>query len=254
MKMNKGAILASMAIIALASVLVGAGTMAYFNQTVQATGNTFTAGNLDIKLSTTSSGPWVSGPITGFWDSPTGWAPGESYTRRLYFKNDGNVAVQVVLLDFKNYVSIAGPTNFWDVIEVDYFDEFMTGSNVASIIATFPAGSPPVAGTAPLTLHELMVMVPNGVQGYLNNNDLILFDTFKGACPTCTTPPYPNISLMGGTYLAPGQVGWIELGFKFSSTAGIAYQNAQCSFDLEMGFIQGPDSGVCRHELPGWVP
>lgn len=250
MKMNKGAILASMAIIALASVLVGAGTMAYFNKTVQATGNTFTAGNLDIKLSVDGGSTWVSGPIDGFWDSPTNWAPGETFTRRLYFRNDGNVRVQVVLLDFKSYVSIAGPYSFWDVIEVDYFNEFMSGFNFASLVDTWLGNSD---GT--LTLHELIVNP--SLSGHVGNCDLIFEDVASMpaivACPdpTCTAV---HKTMLGGTYLAPGQVGWIELGFKFSSTAGIAYQNAQCSFDLQMSFIQGPHSGVCRHELPGFIP
>lgn len=243
MKMDKRAIMATMAIIALASVLVGAGTMAYFNQTVQATGNTFTAGNLDIKLYDGTS--WVSGPINGFWDSPTAWAPGETFTRRLYFRNDGNVRVQVVLLDFKSYVSIAGPYSFWDVIEVESFYEYVIpATNYAPIVATWLGDT-----NVPLTLNEL-ISTPNGVSGLLDNCDLILFDTSPGGCSGHATVS----SLMGGTYLAPGQVGWIELGFKFSSSAGIAYQNAQCSFDLQMSFIQGPDSGVCRHELPGYFP
>lgn len=243
--------LASVFLITLVALGVGMGTMAYFNETVQATGNTFTAGNLDIKLSTTGTGGWVSGPIAGYWSTPTNWAPGESTTpRKLYFRNDGNVPVQVCLLDFKNYVSIAGPSNFWDVIEVDYFNEKMSGWNFASVVDSWLGNND---GTS--TLHELIVN-PN-LSGHVGNCDLILEDVASMpaivACPdpTCTSV---HQTMLGGTYLAPGHIGWIELGFKFSSTAGSAYENAQCSFDLQMSFIQGPDSGICRHEIPGFVP
>ena len=250
MRMNKGAILLSMAIIALASVLVGAGTMAYFNQTVQATGNTFTAGNLDVRLSATGApGSWSSGPINGYWNSPTGWAPGETFTRKLWFKNFGNVDVQVILVDFKNYVSIAGSTNFWDKIEIITFTECkLPGTNYAPPMATWIGNN-----IAPLTLKEL-IQNPNNVGGTVGFCDVILYEDPAlppHGAPLCTAT---HKNLLGNTYLGPGEVGWLEIGFKFSSTAGIAYQNAQCSFDLQMSFIQGPDSGVCRHELPGWVP
>lgn len=249
MKKGNYTILASIFAMALVATSVSLGTMAYFNEPVQATGNTFTAGYLDIKLSATGTDGWVSGPIAGYWSTPDDWAPGETYTRRLYFRNDGNVRVQVVLLDFKNYASTAGPSNFWDVIEVVSVKEHYEGSGTNYVPGYMDdwLGD----GDAPLTLHELMA-TPN-VAGSVGDCDAILFADFMGACTAdgCTAT---NIALMGGGYLVPGQVGWLELGFKFSSTADSAYENAECSFDLQMSFIQGPDSGVCRHELPGFIP
>ena len=248
--MRKGnlTILASVLAIAIVATAIGAGTMAYFNEVAQATGNTFTAGNLDIKLSATGTGGWVSGPITGFWSSPTGWAPGETFTRRLYFRNDGDVDVQVVLLDFKNY-QYTGASTFWDVIEVVSVEEHFEGEGINYVPGFMDdwLGD----GDAPLTLHELMA-TPND-PGSVGNCDAILFATFEGACTAdgCTAS---NIALMGGTYLAPAQTGWLELEFKFSSTASSTYEGATASFDLQMSFIQGPDSGVCRHELPGFIP
>lgn len=242
--MRKGnmTILASILAISLVSIVFGAATLAYFNEVEQAAGNTFTAGHLDIKLYDGSN--WVDG-VTGFWSTPDNWAPGETYTKRLYFKNLGNVPVQVVLLDFKKYVSTVGPSSFWDVIEVVSFYEFVEGDtiNYAPYIAGWYGDE-----EEPLTLHEL-IDTPNGVQGHLDNCDVILFDDHTGyhGCGA------PNDCLLGGTYLGPGEQGWLELGFKFSSTAGTAYENAECSFDLQMSFIQGPDSGICRCEMPRYV-
>jgi len=50
-----------MLIIGAASMLIGAGTVAYFSDTETSTGNTFTAGTLDLKLSHSSLGPWTDG-------------------------------------------------------------------------------------------------------------------------------------------------------------------------------------------------
>jgi len=246
--MRKGnmTILASVLAMLLVAGAVGAGTMAYFNEIDQATGNTFTAGYLDIELHDGSA--WVDGPISGFWSTPTNWAPGETYTRRLYFRNEGNVPVQVVLLDFKNYQYTVAST-FWDVIEVVSVKEHYEGEGTNYVPGFMDdwLGD----GDSPLTLHELMV-TPND-EGTVGNCDAILFATFEGPCtdPECTAT---NIALMGGNYLAPGQEGWLEIGFKFSSTATSIYEGATCSFDLQMSFIQGPTSGVCRHELPGFIP
>jgi len=247
--MRKGnmTILASVLAIALVATAIGMGTMAYFNETVLAEGNTFTAGHLDIKLSATATGGYTSGPIAGFWSTPANWAPGETYTRRLYFRNDGNVPVQVVLLDFKDYVTTE--QSFWNVIEVISVMEHYEGSAVNYVPGYMDdwLGD----GNAPLTLHELMA-TPNDPGG-VGNCDAILFATFEGPC-TDTECTATNIALMGGNYLAPGQVGWLEIGFKFSSTATSLYEGDTCSFDLQMSFIQGPTSGVCRHELPGFIP
>lgn len=242
MRMNKGAILASMAIIALASVFAGAGTMAYFNDNPQATGNTFTAGNLDVKLWDGDS--WEES-LSGFWVSPSQWAPGETFTRRLHFKNFGSVDVKVLLLDFKSYVGT--PYSFWNVIEVVTFTEHIEGEtiNYAEYIAAWPD---PNYGdhAAPLTLHELIIGVPDGTTGYLDNSEYLLYDTFRADTDA------DGYNEFGGAYLAAGAQGWIELGFKFSEDADNTYQDATCSFDLGLLFLSGPEY-IDKDELPGFV-
>jgi len=85
-------ILASWVIICVISALLGAGTYAYFSSTKTSTGNMFTAGTLDLKLSNCSSvGPWSDG-VSGIWTLSSMMPGDETPTASVYFKNFGSVA------------------------------------------------------------------------------------------------------------------------------------------------------------------
>jgi len=84
-------ILASIVIIAVASMLLGAGTYSYFSDTETSSGNTFQAGTgPDLKLSHSSLGPWTD-RVTGTW-TLSDMKPGhETPLASVYFKNFGSV-------------------------------------------------------------------------------------------------------------------------------------------------------------------
>jgi predicted ribosomally synthesized peptide with SipW-like signal peptide len=85
-------ILASMLIIAVASTLLGAGTVAYFSDTETSKGNTFTvATGPDLKLSHSSLGPWTDG-VTGTWTLADMKPGDETPPASVFFKNFGSVA------------------------------------------------------------------------------------------------------------------------------------------------------------------
>lgn len=82
--MRKGnmTILASILAIILVAVGVGAGTMAYFSDKEESTGNTFTAGTLDLTLGAMSSSPSL--PLSNM-------APGDSVTGSIIVTNAGTI-------------------------------------------------------------------------------------------------------------------------------------------------------------------
>jgi len=85
-------VLTGILLIVSAAMLAGAGTYAYFSSTKTSTGNTFTAGTLDLKLSDHSSnGPWSDG-VTGTWTLSNMMPGDETPTASVYFKNFGSVA------------------------------------------------------------------------------------------------------------------------------------------------------------------
>ena len=75
--------------------LVGAGTLAWFQDTETSTGNTFTAGTLDLKIrdwTGTESGTWKDG-VTATW-TLSGMEPGVSETgiQQIELQNVGSIA------------------------------------------------------------------------------------------------------------------------------------------------------------------
>ena len=84
-------ILSSVMVIALAAMLIGLGTFAYFSDTGTSTGNTFAAGTVDITL----SGPLGIGSLT-----VPNMAPGDSTTQTLRVNNAGSLPIY-----FRGYLS-----------------------------------------------------------------------------------------------------------------------------------------------------
>ena len=85
-------ILTAIFVAGLVATMAGAGIYAYFSDTETSSGNTFTAGTLDLKLSSySSSGPWTDG-VTGTW-TLSNMKPGdETPTHAVFFKNFGTIA------------------------------------------------------------------------------------------------------------------------------------------------------------------
>lgn len=83
-------ILSAIFIIGLVATTAGAGIYAYFSDTETSTGNIFTAGTLDLKVSHSSGGPWTDG-VSGTW-TLSNMKPGdETPLARVFFKNFGSI-------------------------------------------------------------------------------------------------------------------------------------------------------------------
>jgi len=219
MRMNKGAILASMAIIAVASVLVGAGTMAYFSST-EKVGITFAAGTPNLRLSIDNGASWGDSFTFSF---PV-WAPGDTCFIQVWTKNIGNIGLFNLFVTGDNLGGLNPNLAKWiNVTDVAYTD---------TVGWVHPAGGTYYDGvfydkTSPLTVWEL-------AQG-ADRNEFMKF--CWGDCET------------EGDYLPAGgariQKFYIE--FAFDKDAGNEWQGKSCSFDLV--FI-GSDEPF----TPVWTP
>ena len=91
--MNAKGVLVSVLCIGLVAMLAGAGTLAYFSDTETSTGNTFTAGTLNLKYSTDGGETWQDGTNAYFTFSNV--APGDpvlpTKTMTFTLKNDGTI-------------------------------------------------------------------------------------------------------------------------------------------------------------------
>jgi predicted ribosomally synthesized peptide with SipW-like signal peptide len=84
-------ILTAIFLVGLVATMAGAGIYAYFSDTETSTGNTFTAGTLDLKVSHSSAGSWSDG-VSGTW-TLSNMKPGdETPTASVFFKNFGSIA------------------------------------------------------------------------------------------------------------------------------------------------------------------
>lgn len=88
-KMKAKKALISVIVIGLVAMTAGAGTFAYFSDTETSTGNTFTAGTLDLKIRD-SQGWGDSGAADAEW-TLTDMKPGDSISGTIGLKNIGSI-------------------------------------------------------------------------------------------------------------------------------------------------------------------
>jgi len=82
--------------------MAGTGTWAYFSDTETSSGNTFTAGTLDLKVS--NDGNTYADGVTSTWGG-TNCKPGDSWSGTVTLKNSGSVTANHVEIKFANTVT-----------------------------------------------------------------------------------------------------------------------------------------------------
>jgi predicted ribosomally synthesized peptide with SipW-like signal peptide len=218
MKMNKK-ILASMVVIGILALAMGYGTYSYFSDQAKSTGNTFTAGTLDIKLWGSS---WQN-DVVGTWVSPTNWAPGESVEATLYMKNFGSIGVTHIGVKVDNLggTGLESAVLLTKFVYTEYWDytnnkpgttrqEYDITGWVISLIDGADGSTPDGKGT----LKEFIYWcaVPHSLK------------FFEGSWES------------GEPYLKPNGANeqYLILGFTFDPDAGNEYQGKTASFDLSV--------------------
>jgi predicted ribosomally synthesized peptide with SipW-like signal peptide len=198
-------ILASMMVVGLLALALGWGTHSYFSDTAKSTGNTFTAGTLDIGL--LGSG-WLDN-VVGTWVSPTNWAPGEKVEATLYMRNFGSIGIHHIKVGVENL----GGTGLAPAIILTKF-EFFEGDITAWVISLID-GADGSTKDAKGSLKEF--------KAWCDTPHSILL--FAGAWTT------------GPDYLAPneGNQQFLKLEFTFDPTVEDPwYQGKTASFDLKI--------------------
>ncbi len=205
--------------VALCLGLMG-GAFAYFSDVETSTGNTFTAGTLDLVLS--DLGETDQNGVSATWVSPANWAPGgPEVVAELTMKNIGSIGgifglVRGINLDEADngYNEAEGPSSLNNIADHIYlttlsYTEYGVYYDVLGYFTTVFGD-----GIAPLTLKEF------------------------------ATSPYSMVFWIGAwpppDYLPAGstRVEKIKLGFTFESGAGNAYQSDIATFVLNVGTVQ----------------
>ncbi|MBI2593460.1 hypothetical protein HYW44_02350 [Candidatus Daviesbacteria bacterium] len=133
--MNSKIAMSGLSILASLAIMGGA-TFAFFSDSGTSSGNTFSSGNLDMKLSDGNQEDQEN--VTGTWGLNS--APGDTFTGDLRITNTGSVPANHVELKFTNIVTeaVSGPgtvstTPMDRVIEITVFEWDSDGDGVTDV-------------------------------------------------------------------------------------------------------------------------
>jgi predicted ribosomally synthesized peptide with SipW-like signal peptide len=202
--------------------LVGGGAFAVFSDTETSTGNTFTAGTLDLVLS--NDGTNFYNGETGTWSSPANWAPGDEVKKPIYLQLvDSSVPAEAIYACWNNLINPDGMAQYIQVTWLSDSTDIGT-NNIGPFVTAYDANSD---GT--LSLYELV----NGLSFYnsLNTPDpnQARFYADEGETYAHDILPYPY---------AGGPAFEIMLGYKFMDSAPDSLQGKTCSFSLTFTAVQ----------------
>jgi len=230
----KRKVLASLLVIAVVVALVGAGSWAWFSDTEESVGNTFTAGTLNLQIADNDEG-WFDGtPVHASWQSPSGWAPGQTFSAIVRVKNAGTIDATYLGLDWHN---LQGYMAFANVIEVTTLKEYVPGVGWIDDLACPGQCYASLVGNGDLvlTLRELMESYIVGSEPQASNPGGWFQDEFgmwvAHLTDGVTGNGYDTVPVgmpaipAGGTYQ-------MEMGFTFMTSADNTYQGKSCSFDV----------------------
>lgn len=227
----KRAIALSLLLILLAAGLVSIGTLAYFSDSASSTGNTFSAGNLDLVL--TDNNETNQQGVTANWVSPPNWAPGQEVDASISLRNAGSVAGHQVLADYKNLVDPDGLAN---KIEVTWLEEnvWVGEGDISWLTPYFDL--PPKDGK--LSLYELV----HGDETYPGSSpspyDMRFWCTQNGEDPTIDTMHHCLEPNLGNSWWNPAEPYTQRMKFRLMDDTGNAYQGKTATFEIEFQATQ----------------
>jgi len=229
---NRGALLGSMMLIVLASMLVGAGTMAYFSDTERSSGNRFETGILDMTL--------TSVPVT-----VTNMFPGSTATIEFVLRNVGTITIKYLVMRDES-VAWGGGGYLGYVIEIENIKEYKY--NPDGSLAYGPETCPGATyeGWLPasvcdggaydghLSLNEFFTGFPPGTHGQNDYWDVVTLSANWGGGDL---PPWYYYKMV------------LELKFMETGHPQNEYQNAWIQFDW---VIMG--THVDKTQIEGYYP
>jgi predicted ribosomally synthesized peptide with SipW-like signal peptide len=243
-------------IFAVLSVAVAIGLMgaafAYFTDVEKSTGNTMSAGTLNIEIAN-PGGTFSNDPVTGTFNSPPGLKPGDVFeTGPVYLENVGSITIERIYARFCGFSEVNGtPAEFPNGADINNISDYLVlqsysesnnaGSNYyEEVFDTINAeayeqywathGATGIVVDGKITLRELVLAAPGGSGGGIAC--LCMFD--GGNVPS--DPP-----------LAPGMIAAFKFKFKLMETANNCIQGDTVNFNVN--FIASmndtyPDTGL----------
>lgn len=211
----KTKIATSLLVILVAVSMIVGSTVAYFNHSADATGNTFSSGTLKMLVNSSDDN------LSAVWSAPN-WAPGQEVEAKLEFSNPGSIDSHHIYFTFTGN----GDADMLSHIIVTKVIERYNGITLpdASAACAAQVGN----GDSVMTLAELM------------STRWMAFDNMAAN----------NAAGDDAIIAAGGQNDYsITFAFKFDENAGNELQGKTCGFSLNMDATQNsPTNGyICFH-------
>jgi len=213
----------SLSTLMVAATLVGGATFADFSDAGTSTGNTFTAGTLDMQIN------GLDNVATAVWQSPSNWAPGDTFKSVVKLNNIGSVNAKHVYFGFSD-VKHDSPravdnSNLLEKIIVTNLEENFNGTIVSNQAASIDSQVGNNDGK--LTLKEFSDFMQNGY-GYYSWDDKSGDDLILAANKVAADSDYS-----------------LTFEFTFDSSAGNEYQGDTAGFTLMLNATQNsPTEGL----------
>jgi len=225
--------------------LIG-GAFAYFTDVETSTGNTFTAGTLNIEIAQ-GAGGFSNDPVVAGFNSPAGLAPGQSWNSiPIYIKNVGSIDIQRIYARFGDLVETNGLDpdpegtgtvyNISTKIKLLWYAENLDGGAwiYQSFVGPFTAGDGSVITNDPNAYLDYWQNrgAPAGTfdtdAGFITVRDLVEARNW-GSGDRIT-----SLCLLDGSQVIPpipnGHVVGFKFGFQLMSDTNNIYQGDTCSF------------------------
>ncbi len=247
--MKRSILLSLIVIGAVVALTTKAGTFAYFSDNSNDTGATFQSGTLDVTLSD-DGGAHYSDNVTTTWATPSNWAPGDTATLTLFYKNVGTVAAHSALIDYQ-YGSCSPAGNIFPKVQVVSWLESFDGG-VSWPIENIVDGNYSVFDSN----HDGMLSLQELIDGdsYLVGTqspspyDVAWYTPAPAGAPSGSGDhgawgrdddklPFGNPDLLPAN---SGGIAGMKLTLKFMESAGNAYQGLACKMNINAKFVQVP--------------
>ncbi len=200
---------------------------ALYTESVVVAGNVFMPGTYRLQLSTTDTdgngiadpgvGNWVIAP-TSVWQTPAGWAPGQSFSRKVFARSAGNIDIANFKVWFKRNHGVGEPVDEHIALTKAWYDRngngvLDTGEDLLPTIL----GLVDVNTNNTVTLNELLIKGHTGLRLDLESGGTVL--------PGSATNPQ-----LGGTN---GTGKGLTFEWKLLSTVPVTYGGSQVTVDFE---------------------
>lgn len=229
-------ILFSVMTLVLVVGLVGAGAFAYFTDVEKSTGNTMSAGTLDLEIADNNEG-YSNNPVTASYSSPANLAPGETFeSGPVYLKNVGTMDIGFIWARFCNLVHSEGVDTDAELSDTPARCDISKYIKLVSVSESNDGGSSYVKTDFDATLADAFLDywigrgAPLTKDGVISLYDLVVARNY-GSGDYVTSLVLLNY--FSSPILTPGDVAAFKFEFQLLEATPNAYQGDTATFEVD---------------------